>query len=91
MAGGALNINADAALGAAAGAVSFVGNATLQAGTNKLALGGPRGITIGTGVAATIDTQAYLMSIYGLVSGSGSLAKAGPACWCWATTRRIPA
>ena len=75
LAAGTLNVSADAALGAAAGAATFIGNATLQAGTSGIALNSLRGIAIGTGVTATIDTQANGMSIAGAISGGGNLTK----------------
>ena len=57
--------------------VSFTGNATLMAGASGVALGGDRGIAISDGVIATFDVQEYDMSISGVVSGLGGLAKVG--------------
>ena len=75
--GGILNINADAALGAAAGAVTFAANGTLQAGASGIVLNSSRTININGGVAATFDTQGYSMTVAGGINGSGSLAEVG--------------
>ena len=75
--GGILNINADAALGAAAGAVTFAGNGTLQAGASGIVLNASRTININSGVAATFDTQGYSMTVAGGINGSGGVAEIG--------------
>ncbi len=73
---GTLNVSADGALGNAAGSVLFSGNGTLQAGAT---LTTSRAMTINSGVAATIDTQGYNLTVGGVVSGYtvGGLAKIG--------------
>ena len=73
---GTLNINADAALGATNGPLTFTGSSTLQAGA-AIDLNSARGITISSGVAATLGTQGYGMEIDGVITGPGSLTKAG--------------
>jgi len=75
--GGILNINGDAALGAASGPLTFTGNGTLQAGIDGIALNASRTLTLNSGVTATIDTQAFNMSIAGSIGGQGSLTKTG--------------
>ena len=74
--GGTLNINGDAALGTAPAApaanVSFSNNATLQF-SNSASLGATRGVSIPTGVTATIDTQGNVVTIGGPFSGGGNL------------------
>jgi autotransporter-associated beta strand protein len=74
---GVLNINADAALGAAGGSLTFTGNATLQAGAGGITVSSVRPFTINSGVTATIDTQGYGMSILSTVAGMGGLTKIG--------------
>ncbi len=74
-AGGILNINADTALGNAA-PLTFTGNSTLQAGANNISLVAGRTVTLNGGTA-TIDNQAYTMTINGPISGSGALTKIG--------------
>ena len=74
---GTLNINADAALGAANGPLTFTGSSTLQAGANNIVLNSSRSILINSGVAATLDTQGYGMEIDGAIAGPGSLTKVG--------------
>ena len=56
LAGGTLNINADAALGTVAGGLTFSGNSTLQAASG-FSLDPGRNITINSGATATVDTQ----------------------------------
>ena len=75
--GGLVNINADAALGGSSGTVNFAGNGTLQAGANNIALVSTRPLTIASGATGTIDTQSNTMTINGIISGGGGLAKAG--------------
>ena len=77
MAGGTLNINADAALGSTSGGLTFSGNSTLQAGADGIVLDPARNLTINAGATATLDTQNYNMTVAGAVSGSGGLAKLG--------------
>jgi autotransporter-associated beta strand protein len=74
---GVLNINADAALGAANGPLSFTGNGALQAGSDAILISASRTISIGSGATATIDTQAFRMSIAGPITGPGGLTKVG--------------
>ena len=74
---GILNINSDAALGAASAPLTFTGNSTLQAGVAGIVLNSSRNLTLNNGITATIDTQAFNMSIAGSIGGQGSLAKAG--------------
>ena len=74
---GTLNINGDAALGNAAGGVTFSGNSTLQAGANNITLSLARGLTIDNGVTATIDARANTLTIAGAISGSGRLVATG--------------
>ncbi|MEI7729497.1 MAG: autotransporter-associated beta strand repeat-containing protein, partial [Verrucomicrobiota bacterium] len=75
-AGGMLVINADAALGAAAPLV-FSGNSTLQVSANGVALAVGRSLVVNNGVSATLDNQAYTMTINGPISGAGTLTKVG--------------
>ncbi len=78
---GTLNINSDAALGAAPAAtttnVTFTGNSTLQFAA-PASLAATRGVSIGGGVTATMDTQGNIVSIAGPISGGGNLAQVGP-------------
>ncbi len=70
---GVLNINADAALGtapaSAATNITFAGNGALQAG-GTVSIGATRSILIGTGVAATFDTNANVLTVAGAISGA---------------------
>ncbi len=79
--GGTLNINADAALGTAPSTptqnITFGANGTLQAGAASIALATNRNVTINNGATATFDTQGNAMTIPGVISGPGSLTKAG--------------
>ena len=74
---GILNINSDAALGDAAGTLTFTGTGTLQAGADGIVLKASRNVNLNSGAIATVDTQANNMTIAGSISGSGSLAKTG--------------
>ncbi len=71
---GTLNINADAALGAAAAGVAVNNNSILQAAAN---LTSNRSVTLGTG-GGTIDTNGHIITLdtLGAVSGT-ALTKAG--------------
>ena len=62
---------------AAGGALTFSGNSTLQAGADGVALNSGRTININSGVAGTIDTQGYGMTVNGAIGGGGSLTKVG--------------
>ena len=73
--GGTLNIAGDSSLGAAAGAVTFAGSGTLQAGADGILLNSGRPIDINSGVTGTIDTQGYNMTVAGVISGDGGLTK----------------
>ena len=75
---GALNFNADAALGVLSAPLTFTGSGTLQAGANGILLNSARNIAINNGAAATIDTQTYSMEIDGTIGGAGGLTKVGP-------------
>ena len=74
---GVLNINGDPALGAASAPLAFTGSGTLQAGVDGIVLNANRTITVDSGATATIDTQAFKMSIAGSITGQGALAKIG--------------
>jgi len=72
LSGGTLNYGHVAALGG--GTVTFATNAILQAGVaGTLA----NAIVINNGVSGTFDTQANNATVSGVVSGAGSLVKAG--------------
>ena len=75
--GGTLNVNSDAALGGASGAVTFTNNASLQFGANNVSLNSSRTISINSGVTATFDTNGNAATIQGAITGSGSLTKIG--------------
>ncbi len=72
---GILNINADAALGAAPGSpavnLTFSGSGTLRAG-GTVNLVANRNLSIGSGATATFDTFANSMSIAGNIGGVDS-------------------
>jgi len=70
---GLLNYGNVNALGS--GTVSFSGNSTLQAGVSSGTLASA--IAINPSVTGTVDTQANTVTLGGIVSGSGSLAKTG--------------
>jgi fibronectin-binding autotransporter adhesin len=72
--GGVLRINADAALGTAAGALTFANNGSLQAAAG-LSLNASRNVVINSGVTATLDTNGNAMGILGVISGSGAISK----------------
>jgi chondroitin AC lyase len=75
--GGTLEINADAALGAGTSAVTFSADGTLQA-SGTITLNSSRGIVIGSGATATLDTQSGKMTMAGAISGAGgALMKQG--------------
>ena len=63
--------------GAANAPLAFTGNGTLQAGADGIVLNSNRNITVNSGVTATIDTQAFNMSIAGPIGGQGGLTKVG--------------
>ncbi len=74
---GTLNINANAALGAAIGTLTFAApGGTLQSGAEGIQLNAARNVVINSGATATFDTASYNgMTINGAISGSGNLAK----------------
>ena len=74
--GGVLNIAGDGALGSSAGGVVFTGNSTLQFAA-PTTLNPSRGLQIGSGVSATIDTQGNLVTIQGAIGGNGNLVVPG--------------
>ena len=73
---GTLNIAAGGSLGAATGALTFGGSATLQAGAATVNLGA-RPITLSSGQNASFDTNGNAMLSSGVISGSGNLIKGG--------------
>ena len=78
IAAGTVNINADAALGDPAGAVTFSGNGTLQVAASNVALPATRGISLGSGATGTLDTQGHTgLTVAGVISGPGNLAVTG--------------
>jgi autotransporter-associated beta strand protein len=74
IAGGVLNINADAALGNTSGPLVFAGNGSLQFGS---AMTSNRAFTLNSGCNGTIDTQSYNATLGGQISGNGGLTKIG--------------
>ena len=74
---GVLNINGDAAIGVANGALGFSGNGTLQAGAAVITLSSSRAISIANGITGAIDSNGNALAISGAISGGGSLAKVG--------------
>ena len=76
---GTLKVNSNAALGVSSGAVTFNGDATLQAaGSFSLKTSGtPRNISVADNVTATFDTQVYYVTIPGVISGEGAIEKTG--------------
>ena len=76
--GATLNIGNVAALGSgSASTVTFVGNSTLQAGAGVSGGTVANALAISAGVMGTLDTQSNVLTLSGLVSGGGSLAKIG--------------
>ena len=74
IAGGVLNVDADAALGDTIGPVVFAGNGSLQFGS---AMTSNRAFTFNSGCNGTIDTQSYNVILGGQISGNGGLTKIG--------------
>ena len=78
---GILNINADAAFGAApatpATNITFAGDAELQAAAAAMTLSANRNVAVDGGATATVDTQGNTLAIPGVVSGGGGLTKIG--------------
>ena len=70
---GTLSFGNVAALGS--GAVTFAGNATLQAGTSGTLA---NNLAIGSGYTGTLDTQTNAVTLSGAITGGGGLSKAGP-------------
>jgi autotransporter-associated beta strand protein len=78
IAGGAISINADTALGDPSGSLTFTGSGTLQAGAEGITLNSAREITINSDAVATIDTASYNnMTLAGPIGGQGALTKMG--------------
>jgi len=80
--GGTLNINADAALGAApfspATNVTFTHNGTLQFGANNVSLNANRNIAMNSGVTLTLDNNNNgQTAIGGSITGNGSVVLLG--------------
>ena len=74
---GTVNLNSDAALGAPAGGINFLGTAVLQAGAAAVTLNPSRNVALNTGATATVDCQANQLAINGVISGGGALNKIG--------------
>ena len=75
---GSLNITSGSALGDPNYALSFTGNATLQAGGATVALSSTRTINISaSNVTATFDSKGNTMSIAGSIGGAGNATKIG--------------
>ena len=74
LAGGALNINADTALGAASSVTTFSGG-TLQFGANAVALSASRDIAINSGATGCFDTLGNSATVASTIAGGGTLAK----------------
>ena len=72
--GGVLQIASDGALGASSGSLTFTSSATLVTTAD---ITSTRAIAIGSGIVATVDTQANDDSFGGAVSGAGTLTKTG--------------
>ena len=70
--GGTLNINADAALGAAAANLAFTGNGALQFGAANISLSSSRNVNVSGGVTATFDTLANSATIAGVIGDGGA-------------------
>ncbi len=77
---GALNINSDAALGAAPGAAAtnlvFNGNSSLQF-ADSFALNANRTILVGSGVSAGLEPLGTTNTIAGVITGPGGINKLG--------------
>lgn len=73
IAGGAVQVSADAALGAAASPVAFA-NGTLRAGA---AFASARPLAIDPGQVAFVDTNGFAVTLSGPVSGNGGFVKQG--------------
>ena len=71
--GGILQVANNSALGA--GDLSVTANSTLQAAAPGLSVGNK--ITVGSSVTATVDNNGNTLSLGGVISGSGALAKVG--------------
>lgn len=81
--GGILNIKSDAALGTVPASpatnITFTNNSTLQFGANNVTVSASRSVAINSGVTATFDNNGYAaVGLAGAITGSGSLATAGP-------------
>ena len=70
---GTLNINADAALGAAGTAISVTGSSTLQLAAAIPGMARP--ISVSSGQTLTLDTNTFNLSNSGALSGSGPINK----------------
>lgn len=73
LAGGALNVNADSALGAIASITTFSGG-TLQFGGN-IALSASRSMAINSGATGFFDTLGNSATVASTITGGGTLAK----------------
>ncbi|MCP5532109.1 MAG: autotransporter-associated beta strand repeat-containing protein [Akkermansiaceae bacterium] len=71
---GAGTLNFANANGLGDGAVSFTGNSTLQAGVSDTL---DNDVSVASGVTATVDTNANDVTLGGILTGDGSLTKAG--------------
>lgn len=81
--GGILGIYGDTCLGLAPagsfpGSIAFSGSGgTLQDTSGNILLNANRGISVASGVTATLDSAANTFTIPGVISGLGGIAKAG--------------
>jgi autotransporter-associated beta strand protein len=73
LSGGALSITSDAALGNAAGDVTFTGNATLNMNATGFVMNAGRTITINPGVTGTFTSNNDGKTFNGSLEGSGTL------------------
>ena len=73
--GGVLQVNADTAVGAGAGAVGIGNGAILQTGSS-FSFSSSRNFTVKSGTG-TINTQGYSNTIAGSLGGAGTVAKSG--------------
>ncbi|MEI6674375.1 MAG: autotransporter-associated beta strand repeat-containing protein [Verrucomicrobiota bacterium] len=74
---GTITINSDASLGSYgsdSGALTFAGDATEKLAANVTTT---RSYVLNSGITGTIDTNGYKLEHDGVISGSGSLTKAG--------------